>query len=139
MTIQGKGHRYTVELRVYGESVDPDAITRETGLQPCRTRVAGSRIGSQTYAEGMWAFDGGGQHDWESLEDGLVFVLDQLSGLEGSFNEYRRDHEVIWWCGHFQSSFDGGPVLSSRLLERLAAFGVQLFIDNYFSDSANRG
>jgi hypothetical protein len=29
------------------------------------------------------------------------------------------DHHAIWWCGHFQDSFDGGPTLSARILERL--------------------
>jgi hypothetical protein len=41
---------------------------------------------------------------------------------------------VILWCGHFQSSFDGGPTLSPELLKQLGEFEVELFIDNYFSE-----
>jgi hypothetical protein len=136
MTMDTRGHRYTVELRVYGAALDPDAVTRDTGLQPCRTRLIGSQLGSQTYAESMWAFDGGGPYDWDSLEEGLAFVLDKLGNSQKGFAKYTLDYEVIWWCGHFQSSFDGGPVLSTGLLERLAAFGAKLFIDNYFSKPA---
>jgi hypothetical protein len=39
----------------------------------------------------------------------------------------------IWWCGHFQSSLDGGPTLSPRILADVASFGLPLFIDNYFA------
>jgi hypothetical protein len=88
------------------------------------------------FTESMWGFDGGGPDDWDSLEEGLTFVLDQLGASEKWFAKYRVDYEVIWWCGHFQSCFDGGPVLSARLLERLGAFGAELFIDNYFSEPA---
>lgn len=84
----------------------------------------------------MWAYDGSdgrGAPQWDSLEQGLWFVLDRLHSSQELFLRYKTRYQVIWWCGHFQSSFDGGPTLSSRLLERLAAFGVDLFIDNYFS------
>src|SRR5438552_2670610 len=123
------GHRYTVELRVSGKPLDPDAITRETGLQPCQTRLAGSRVGNRTFDRAMWGFDGGGPSDWDSLEEGLAFVLNRLKAAEKLFARYRSEYEVVWWCGHFQSSFDGGPVLSGPMLARLGAFGVELFID----------
>jgi hypothetical protein len=131
--MQNQGHRYTVELRISGKELDPDVISRETGLQPCLTRLAGSALGSQTFDESMWAFDGDGPHDWGSLEDGLDFLLDRLGSAEGLFEKYREMYDVVWWCGHFQNRFDGGPTLSGRILKRLGAFGVELFIDNYFS------
>jgi hypothetical protein len=127
-----KRHRYTVELRVWGKTLDPDAITRETGLQPCQTRRAGERLGSRTYTSGMWAFDGHGPSDWDSLEEGLAFVLDRLATAENLFAKYGAEYHVGWWCGHFQSSFDGGPTLSGQLLSTLGRFGAELFIDNYF-------
>ena len=123
-------HRYTAELRVWGKRLEPEAITREKGLQPCQIRHVGDRIANQTRDEAMWAFDGG-TNDWDSLEDGLAFVLDQLGESSRLFAKYGKEHDVAWWCGHFQSSFDGGPSLSARMLERLAAFGVELFIDTF--------
>jgi Domain of unknown function (DUF4279) len=128
-----RGHKYTVELRIFGKTLDPDAITRETGLQPCQTRLAGSQLGSQTFAESMWAFDGNGPTDWNSLEEGLEYVLDQLGHNRTLFAEYRERYDMIWWCGHFQRRFDGGPSLSGPTLAKLGVFGVELFIDNYFS------
>jgi uncharacterized protein DUF4279 len=127
-------HRYTVELRVWGEKLDPNVITSETGLEPCQIRVAGTRKGTRTWSEGLWAFNGGGKSgdfEWDSLEDGLVFVMDRLGDSEKLFAKYAADYDVVWWCGHFQSSFDGGPRLSAGLLKRLGSFGAELFIDNY--------
>jgi hypothetical protein len=127
------GHSYTVELRLYGKALDPERITRETGLQPCRTRLAGSQLGSRTFANAMWGYDGQGPANYDSLEAGLIHVLDCVAEVATLFQKYSKEYEAIWWCGHFQSAFDGGPTLSPRALERLAAFGVKLYIDNYFS------
>jgi hypothetical protein len=41
---------------------------------------------------------------------------------------------IYWWCGHFQSSFSGGPILSADLFRKLADFGAKLHLDNYFSE-----
>ena len=64
---------------------------------------------------------------------GLTYVLDKLWHLREVIAKYKTSGELIWWCGNFQSSFDGGPSLSPDLLKRLGEFGARLFIDNYFS------
>ena len=135
-------HQYTVELRVWGRDLDPDQVTRETGLEPCQTRARGSRRGSRTFDESMWAFNGQGAaptRDWDSLEEGLTFVLDRLGDSQSVFARLASQFTVTLWCGHFQSSFDGGPELSPLLLRRLGAFGATLFVDNYFSAPTSGG
>lgn len=85
----------------------------------------------------FWAYNGegeeGAQSEWQSLEDGLNFLLRRLSHHRPMVIELAKNHEGIWWCGHFQSSFDGGPTLSPKLLTELASYGLPLSIDNYFS------
>ena len=137
MTIENVEHTYTVELRVYGRHLDPDLITRETGLSPCQVRRAGDpKSATRKYVESVWAFNGGldAPNEWSSLEAGLMFVLERVIHLAPLFGRYRASYGVVWWCGHFQSGFDGGPELSASLLEKLASFGCDLFIDNYFSE-----
>jgi hypothetical protein len=132
LILVARNHRYTVELRVWGTDLDPDLVTKETGLVPCRTWLRGSQRGNRVYEASMWGFNGWGQEpeqDWDSLEDGLTFV----QGTEDIFKRLTEPYTVGWWCGHFQSSFDGGPELSAELLARLGAFGASLYIDNYFS------
>ncbi len=126
-------HRYTVEFRIYGEKLDPESITRELGLQPCRV-VKEAILRPHGRIEPMWGYNGVGDQetDWDSLEEGLDFVLTRLWPHRTTIASYTQVATFIWWCGHFQSSLDGGPTLSAGLLSRLGEFGVELFIDNYF-------
>jgi hypothetical protein len=135
------GHRYTVEFRVFSETLDPATITRELGLQPCQVRIHGTpRFGGKSTFTGMWAFNGtdesAGKTEWTSLEEGLAYVLGRLWPLRETIEKYAANADLIWWCGHFQDSFDGGPQLSPSLLSRLGEFGAALYIDNYFPEPA---
>ncbi len=134
------GHGYTVELRIFGQKLDPNEVTTRVGLVPCQTRLAGSRRSANSvYEEGMWAYNGLGAEpetpERESLADALTFVLDRVWDQRTAIAAYKAGGAAVcWWCGHFQSSFDGGPILSASLLARLGEFGADLFIDNYFSN-----
>jgi uncharacterized protein DUF4279 len=123
------GHVYTVEFRIFSETLDPALITNELGLQPCQVRIQGSRRADGKTFTGMWAFDGIATSstqgtDWDSLEEGLIYVLDKLWPKKEIIASYARGADLVWWCGHFQSSFDGGPELSPSLLSRLGEFGA---------------
>lgn len=121
-------HEYSVEFRIHGKDLDPAKITARLGLEPSRTRLAGDRRGSGVWDKGMWAFNGGSDDYWDSLDEGLVSVLEELWPHRHVIAEYA---ETIWWCGHFSSSFDGGPVLLPTTMKKLGEFGVKLFIDTY--------
>jgi hypothetical protein len=135
------GHAYTVEFRIYAETLDTAAITKELNLEPCQTKIP-SRRGRKSTA--VWAFngvdDGGdGKAEWDSLEEGLTYVLGRLWPSRTAIAKYKASAELFWWCGHFQSSFDGGPQLSPSLLSRLGEFGATLYIDNYFGTGEGDG
>jgi hypothetical protein len=101
------GHEYTVEFRIFSKTLDPSEITRELALQPCQIRVEGALGPGGRVQDGMWAFDGAeGSINWESLEDGLNFVLDKLWPLRETIAKYKSNGKLIWWCGNFQSSGD---------------------------------
>jgi hypothetical protein len=129
------GHEYTVEFRICSKTLDPAEITRELGLQPCQVRIEGTPGFSGRLQQGMWAYDGGeGTIYWESLAEGITFVLDKLWPYREAIAKYKSSGEFVWWCGNFQSSLNGGPRLSPDLLKRLGEFDADLFIENYFSN-----
>ena len=135
------GHAFTVEFRIVGGDLDPELITSELGLEPCQTRGPGELRADGRVLPGIWAYSGYGQCDgpyWEALEEGIVFVLDRLWRHREVIGSYKTKAKLIWWCGHFQTSFDGGPVLSASLLSRLGEFGAELFIDTFFCEEADQ-
>lgn len=130
-------HQYFVELRIYGTDLDPSTVSADLGLEPSTVRHVGDTIGTRRITRAEWGYNGSGADSpavWESLEEGLRSVMSHLVPVRAKLEEYESRFEVIWWCGHFQSGFDGGPTLSPSVLKELAEFGVPLFIDNYFSD-----
>ena len=132
-------HEYTVELRITGAELVPATITQALGLEPSSVREVGERRAEgKVWNQALWGYNGFPKNTpsyWPSLEDGLMFLLDRVEPLQSQIDHYKQKHDVVFWCGHFQSSFDGGPTFSAKLLRRLADFGVDLYLDNYFADS----
>ena len=129
-------HEYLVELRISGKELDPAAITKELKLQPSTVRRVGDLIGSKRVELALWGYNGSDSEEtlsWNSLDDGLMFLLNKLNPVRSTLEQYKTRHTMIFWCGHFQSSFDGGPTLSASLFRALGELGVPVFIDNYFS------
>jgi hypothetical protein len=137
-----KNHRYTVELRIQSADLDPDQITKELGIRPSHSQNAGMRTNrSGQKSKGVWGYSGSAatgseQPEWASLEEGISALIEELAPHLPLINRLMECNEVVWWCGHFQSCFDGGPRFSVPFLQRLASFGVPLCIDNYFSEEA---
>lgn len=139
------GHKYTVEFRIYSKELDVHGFSREIGLTPCQVQTIGSDVGGRVRQQAMWAFNGSedpGERrlEWDSLEEGLTYILDKLEPQRGVLDRLAKDSDKVWWCAHFQDAFDGGPLLSATILSRLGTFGARLFIDNFYghagSDSA---
>ena len=114
------------------ESASSARITQALGLEPSLVGQVGEHRGAGTvWDQALWGyngFPGDIPKSWASLEDGLTFVLDRLEPLRSEIDKYKQKYDAVWWCGHFQSSFDGGPTLSAKLMRRLADFGVDLYI-----------
>ena len=131
---------YTVEFRIHGSDLDVSSVTDALGLEPCLVRHVGERRSeTERWQEGLWSYNGfpasAGSKSWRSLEEGLSFLLDKLWPIRERIEVYKRQYKVILWCGHFQSSNNEIAVLSPLILKRLGDFGVELFIDHYFSES----
>ena len=130
-------HTYSVAFRFYGDALDPAEVSSIIGLQ-ATTWSNGKSIGKRPRLP-FWGYNGSDdpqfQDEWQSLEDGLALVVRRLKPYRSIITGLSDRFDGIWWCGHFQSSFDGGPTLSSCLLADVASFGCPLFLDNYHTDN----
>jgi len=130
-------HTYSVALRISGTDLDLADISAKLRLKPTQTRVIGQpRSPNSVWPESMWEYEvrpGEGKVVWDSLEDGLQTVISAFVSREGELRNYRQRCKVFLWCGHFSSSFCGGPTLSPQMLKALAEFGVELILDTYSS------
>jgi hypothetical protein len=129
-------HRYTVELRIVGQTLDPDEVTRKLGLVPTRVARKGEpkvEGAMSKWTANVWGFEVLPQEkdDWPSLEDGIEALLRTFRPIRERLRSCSAGNEIYLWCGHFTSSFDGGPTLSPALLKSLGDFGVQLVLDTY--------
>lgn len=130
-------HSYTIELRIISDNTELDfnAITKNLGIAPTNTRQIGeAKSDSGVFTESMWGYSVCTEHDdkdWDSLEDALDLLLKRFWPFKKKIAEYGKIYNVVIWCGHFTSSFDGGPTFSPKVLKNLGEFGVELYIDTY--------
>jgi len=133
-------HEYSVALRISGAKLDPTEVTARLHLTPTQVRIAGQprQGGKSSWDESMWDYEvrPEGKTAWSSLEEGLKTLLSAFLSLNEALEHYKRSFHVFLWCGHFSSSFDGGPTFSSALLKQLGDFGVELYLDTYFSEES---
>lgn len=131
-------HTYSVALRIRGTDLDLAEVSDRLKLKPTQTRVKGQPRSSSddVWRESVWEYEvrpGDGKPDWDSLEDGLQTVISAFASREGELRNFQQRYKVFLWCGHFSSSFDGGPTLPPQILKALADFGVELILDSYSS------
>ncbi len=132
-------HTYSVALRICGAELDAAEVSANLKLKSTQTRVIGQpRFSTNSvWDESMWEYEVRPTKDkvvWDSLEDGLRAIFAAFVSREEALRKYQQRYKVFLWCGHFSTSFCGGPTFSPRLLKELADFGVELILDSYFSD-----
>jgi Domain of unknown function (DUF4279) len=133
-------HQYSVALRFTGDDLDPNAVSEKLQLQPAQAWRKGEDARPRSVTGG-WEFrlEPDNARFWSSMDSGLNALMDTLTPFRREIRELALRYHAMWWIGHFQTSLDGGPALSSTTQERLSAFGIALSIDNYFSQGEDDG
>jgi hypothetical protein len=136
-------HSYFVALRISGPTLDVADVTDNLRLKPSQTRIAGqSRPGGMSvWNESMWEYEvhpnRSRKRDWSLLEQGLTKIISVFRSRKRPLRNYQRQFKVCIFCGHFSSSFNGGPTFSPSLLKELGTLGVELFLDTYSPSEAS--
>ncbi|HEY9227641.1 MAG TPA: DUF4279 domain-containing protein [Gemmatimonadaceae bacterium] len=134
--VDGSLSRLSVALRVSGDTLDPDAITRLMGVTPKfaarkgETRLRGGR--PVTQRSGIWTYAVANERapEWQ-LDDAIVELLNHLPNDLEMWQTLGRTHRVDVFCGLFMGSENQGADVQPQTLRLLADRGLTLELDIY--------
>lgn len=131
----GELHRSAAALRIMGDGLDPDEVTRLLGAVPTSTRVKGkpwkTTSGRELIARtGSWCLDA---EDSEPADiDGQVReLLERLTSDLDIWSDLSRRFQVELFCGWFMRGGDEGIGVSPSTMAALSQRGIELGICIY--------
>jgi hypothetical protein len=135
--IGGPIDRVTVRFILYGDTLDPDAITSRLGITPTKAVRKGDPTPS-THRDprsrrriGMWALESALPRSVE-LEQHLRHLLDIFDPVSDRLlAAISEGYRPVLSCGCFLDDFNRGADLSAETLSRIGALGATLRLDIY--------
>ena len=128
----GPVDRWEVALRVYGPSIDPDAITALFGVQPTSARVSGATFPSGLKSRvGVWCYSVRPDDVDECDPNVLIRLLLRAFPSDPAVWAAAAPHRPDIFCGLFLDAPNRGCVLEPETLELLTSRGLSLSLDIY--------
>ena len=119
-------------LRIFGDGLQPDAISKALGLTPSKCDVAESAFGTWSYST-RDVLD-----NLRPLEDHVLHILQLLEPRSAAIIALREKFATQVFC-YFGSQSDlGGFHLSADTLARLGRLQLDFDVDEYFCCDAAR-
>ncbi|QFY90034.1 DUF4279 domain-containing protein [Magnetovirga frankeli] len=126
----------TAALRIIGESVQPDEITKQLGCNPtfsCRkgdTRHTKNKEIRSIYRQGMWRFDAKDESP-ENLDKQVYYIINRVSSDIEVWNMLREQYNIDIICTLSMESYNEGMELSPGSMLALGKRGITLGLDIY--------
>jgi len=123
-------------LMITGDALDPIRVTKLVGVDPAFARRKGDLFGKPERPvkslTGIWALESEPHLTSSVLEEHINLLLDMIGRPPTAFYDYLESEglEALIRCYWMSATGQGGPVLSSRLLGRLAE--LHLGLDFHF-------
>ena len=132
--VGGEVDRVEVSLRVVGEALDPDRITRMLGVTPTFAARKGQEIrrGTDTVTQriGVWSYALPASAEWE-LGDAIHTLLEQLPADPALWESLAAEYATDVFCGLYLSAVNRGTELSVETMALLAERRLRLGLDIY--------
>jgi|SRR6266567_5423665 len=128
--------RSVVTLRIGGDDLIPDEITRLLGATPTHTQVKGEKIvGKKTghvriAKRGMWRLCAADREP-EDMDGQIQEILSQTTGDLAVWRGIAEKHEIDLFCGLFLGGSNEGMTLSAQSLAALGERGIEIGLDIY--------
>ena len=133
-------HSSVVGLRVTGDDLIPDEITKLLGGSPTKSRTKGDKIytnpqtGRVTIAKfGNWILSAADREP-EDINGQIHQILNQVTDDLEVWQAITKKYHVDLFCGLFMRSDNDGFTISSQCLAALGARGIEISLDIYSGD-----
>jgi hypothetical protein len=117
---------------VTGSTLDPDEITRITGLQPAKIWHIGDTIGKggRKYKENGWKLDSGLERS-KSLDDHLAALLAKIEPVLAALSKLDASYYKELACVIEAYCANPGMHFDRNMITLLAQLGAEIDIDLY--------
>ena len=128
-----------VTLRVGGDDLEPEEITRLLGVTPTHAHVKGEQWSGEkpgriyTRRSGLWRISAADREP-EDMNGQIQQLLGQLTVDLMVWRELASRFEVDLFCGLFMKSGNDGMALSPESMTALGERGITLILDIYCGD-----
>jgi hypothetical protein len=132
--VGGRIDRGCASLRLFGDSLDPDEITRLLGCHLTESRRKGDVIPDKRYhrvaSTGSWRLDGA-LPDTTDIEEQLLGLLAAVTSDLKVWRRLTGEFDVDIFCGLFLDECNRGFSLSPQLSRMLGERGIEVGFDVY--------
>ena len=125
-----------VTLRIAGEDLVPDEITRLLGASPTHGEAKGQEIVSQKTGKvriakfGMWRLCSTDREP-EDVDGQIAEILGQMTDDLTVWRSITGRYDLDLFCGLFMRESNEGLTISSQSLAALGARGIKIDLDIY--------
>jgi ribosomal protein L19 len=134
-------HHSIVTLRLYGDDLVPEEITRLLGARPTNACMKGEgkqrvgiKVGDERIAKtGMWRLCASDREP-EDIDGQIREIFSQISGDVAVWQDLTKKYRVNLFCGLFMTQTNDGLSISPESMAILAERGIELWFDLYAPD-----
>jgi hypothetical protein len=125
-----------VSLRIYGDDLVPDEITRLLGVSPTHAVIKGEKIigrktGDVRFAKsGMWRLCASDREP-EDIDGQIREILSQVPADLAAWQSITKKYRVNLFCGLFMAESNDGLSIAPQSLVALGERGIELWFDIY--------
>jgi len=121
-------------LCIYGETLQPNEIDSDLGLQATNSGLRGESQSKYPRARqlrtSIWTLDSP-LDEHLPLQDHLEWLLDVLEPKLDAVLQIAKRYDAKLFCGYSSEHGQGGCTFDAALLDRIAKFGIPLVLDLY--------
>jgi hypothetical protein len=128
-------HRSVATLRISGDALVPDKISKLLGAMPTLSRVKGETWRGKTESEhvaktGQWHLAAADRQP-EDVDGQVAEILGQLTSDLDVWRDLARTFRIDLFCGWFMKGGDEGLSIAPKMMAALAERGIELDICLY--------